>query len=52
MWLLWQQHLKEEDWGFLLIDMRNSFNEENLNVILWEFWHDWTSGKHSDFNCY
>ena len=25
--LLWQKHAQEEDWGFLLIDTRNAFNE-------------------------
>ena len=29
MRLLWVQHSQEEDWGFLLIDARNAFNEEN-----------------------
>ena len=27
MKLLWQQKFQEEDWGFLLVDARNSFNE-------------------------
>ena len=27
--LLWQYHAQEEDWGLLLIDARNDFNEEN-----------------------
>ena len=27
--LLWEQHYQEEEWGFLLIDARNAFNEEN-----------------------
>ena len=26
MRLLWQQHVQEEDWGFFLIDVRNTFN--------------------------
>ena len=26
MRLLWQQHSQEEDWGFLLIDVRNELN--------------------------
>ena len=25
--LLWQKHAQEEDWGFLLIDAHNAFNE-------------------------
>ena len=34
MQLLWKQHLQEEDWGFLLIDAYNSFNEENWTAML------------------
>ena len=26
MRVLWEEHKTEEDWGFLLIDMRNAFN--------------------------
>ena len=29
MHLLWAQHSQEEDWGFLIIDAWNAFNEEN-----------------------
>ena len=28
------QHSQEEDWGFLLINVRNAFNEENRTAIL------------------
>ena len=34
MHLLWTQHFQEEDWGFLLIDARNAFNEENRTAII------------------
>ena len=27
--VLWEEHAQEEDWGFLLIDACNVFNEEN-----------------------
>ena len=27
MRILWEEHSLEEDWGFLLIDARNTFNE-------------------------
>ena len=42
--LLWQQNAHDEDWGFLLIDSRNVFNEENRTSMLWEMGHEWTSG--------
>jgi hypothetical protein len=29
MRLLWEQHKAEEEWGFLLVDARNAFNEGN-----------------------
>ena len=29
MRLMWHQHSQEDDWGFLLIDAHNAFNEEN-----------------------
>ena len=32
--LLWQKHAQEEDWEFLLIDVRNLFNEENRTDML------------------
>ena len=32
--LKWAQHSQEEDWGFLLIDERNAFNEENQTAML------------------
>ena len=34
MRVLWDKHKKEEDWGFLLIDARNAFNEENRTAML------------------
>ena len=51
MRLLWEQHSQEEDWGFLLIDARNDFNQENRTEILLSVQHEWTSGAHFTFNC-
>ena len=52
MRLMWEQHSKEEDWGFLLIDARNSFNEENRTAMLWAVRHEWPGGAQFTFNCY
>ena len=34
MRVLFKEHRKEEDWGFLLIDVRNAFNEEKRTAML------------------
>ena len=52
MRILFEEHRKEEDWGFLLIDARNAFNEEKRTAMLWAFRHEWTSGAQFTFNCY
>ena len=52
VWLLWQKHTQEEDWGFLVIDARNASNEENRTAILWEVWVEWPKGARFAFNCY
>ena len=52
MHVLWEEHKKEEDWGFLLIDARNAFNEENRTAMLWDVRHEWPSGPQFTFNCY
>jgi hypothetical protein len=48
----WNQHRMEEDWGFLLIDVRNAFNELNRTVMLWTVRHEWPSGERFTINCY
>ena len=52
MRVLWEEHSQEEDWGFLLIDARNAFNEENRTAMLWAVRHEWSSGAQFTFNCY
>ena len=44
MILLWINHSHEEDWGFLLIDVWNTFNEENRALMLWAVRHEWPRG--------
>ena len=49
--LLWKHHAQEEDWGFLLIDTCDVFNEENRTATLWVVWHERPSGARFAFNC-
>ena len=49
--LQWAQHSHKEDWGFLLIDARNAFNEENQTDMLWAVRHEWPGGAQFTFNC-
>ena len=50
MRVLFGEHRKEENWGFLLIDARNAFNEENQTAMIWAVRHEWTSGAQFTFN--
>ena len=52
MRVLWEDHSQEDNWGFLLIDARNAFNEENQTSMLWAVRHEWPSGAQSTLNCY
>ena len=52
MRLLWEQHSAEEEWGFLLIDAANAFNEGNRIVMFWTISHKWPSSARFAFNCY
>ncbi len=52
MRLLWEQHSAEEEWGFLLIDAANAFNEGNWIVMFSTIRHKWPSGTRFAFNCY
>ena len=40
MRVLFEEHRKEEDWGFLLIDAHNALNEENATAMLWAVRHE------------
>ena len=52
MRVLWEEHKTEEDWGFLLIDVCNTCNEENRTAMLWAVRNQWPSGAQFMFNCY
>ena len=36
---LWDVHQHDDDWGFLLVDARNAFNEGNRIAFLWTIRH-------------
>ena len=42
--LIWQENTHEEEWGFLLANDRNAFNEGNRMLTLWTIHHEWPSG--------
>ena len=50
MGVFWDEHKTVEDWGFILIDARNTFNEENQTAILWAVQNEWPSGAQFTFN--
>ena len=52
MSLMCHQHSQEEDWGFLLIDARNAFNEDNWTEMIWAVRREWPSGAQFNFNYY
>ena len=44
MRLQWAQYSQEEEWEFLLINARNTFNAKNCMSMLWFVRHKWPSG--------
>jgi hypothetical protein len=49
---LWKKHEGAEDWGFLLVDVKNTSNELRRICLLWTMRHDWPSCARFAFNCY
>ncbi len=49
---LWEQMHGEDEYGFLLVDAKNAFNEMNRTTMLWVVRHEWPSGARFVFNCY
>ena len=47
----WDEHKHEEDWGFLIADARNAFNEPSRDQMPWNARHLWPSGARFTFNC-
>ena len=44
--IIWDSKFSMEDWGFILVDAKNAFNEINRIGILWTVLHLWPSGAH------
>ena len=49
---IWDANLSTEDWGLLLVDVNNEFNEINQIRLLWKVCHLWPFGAHLVFNRY
>ena len=49
---LWDENLSTEEWGFLLADAKNTFNEIHRVGMLWTVRHIWPSVAPFAFNCY
>ena len=49
---IWVKNLTTEDWGFLLLDAKNRFNEINKIGMLCTVHYVWPSGSRFFLNCY
>jgi hypothetical protein len=49
---VWDEHQMEEEWGVLLINASNAFNEKERKGMLWTVQHEWPSGARFLFNVY
>eukprot|EP00957_Ditylum_brightwellii_P064722 4912222-Ditylum_brightwellii.AAC.1 len=48
----WEEHGEEENWGVLLVDAKDAFNQINCRVMLWDVQHLWSVGSRFAFNTY
>ena len=48
--VLWQGHSHKEEWGILVVDARDVFNEGNRMLALWTIRHEWVSGSRDLFS--
>ena len=49
---LWDEKSSTDEWGVLLVDAKNAFNNINRFRMLWTVRHLWPSGASFVFNCY
>ena len=49
---LFEENLTTENWGFLLVDANNTFDEINQVGMLWTVRKLWLPGARFVFNCY
>ena len=49
---IWDKNWTMEDWGLLIVETNNAFNEVNRFRMLWAVRHLWPSGARFVFNCY
>jgi hypothetical protein len=49
---IWDFRYMEEEWGFLLIDAKNAFNEMDRTVMMWNVRNEWLSGARFVSNNY
>ena len=47
---IWDENASTEDWGLLLVDADNAFNEMNIITMLLTVSHLWMSGDHFFLN--
>jgi len=49
---VWKDLATEAEFGFLMLDASNAFNELRRVMMIWIVRHEWAIGFHFVFNCY